>query len=382
MTRSRWRRLIIGQVLGLAAVLTAAGCTAGPAGPASAGPSARPAAPAITPAQARQVFDSYVSATAEAVRTSDGRLALSVVTGVQRAVLAATLGSHSVVVHPASATAAYRSSLTVKPSYGQDAYGTPVFYLPEAAGYPRFFVADVTQTAEGAASGDGTTAAAGGAALPADGPVLMLFEQASATAPWLLGSISRLPTGTTLPKMATDSAGYIPVVLPSAGTLLASPDLVGPLQAAVVDDGPASTATRAVADGPLTTGLYEGAVNHASGLRPPGGDVYQWELEGSDLPQFALRTADGGALAFYSMSLTTTVAVPDFINKADPVNSGPPIQVPVNLQMLLPAGHPAPLIQLSSEQTLSFAAIDPPPSPAARIQVIAMGGGLTSASAS
>jgi hypothetical protein len=69
------------------------------------------------------------------------------------------------------------------------------------------------------------------------------------------------------------------------------------------------------------------------------------------------------------------------INQGSPVRSGPPIQVPVDLRMLLPPGQPAPLVQLQSQQLLSFAAIDPAPGPA-KIQVIAIGGGLTSAAAS
>jgi hypothetical protein len=66
---------------------------------------------------------------------------------------------------------------------------------------------------------------------------------------------------------------------------------------------------------------------------------------------------------FYAMTLTTTVAVPDLINKGNPIRSGPPIQVPADLRMLLPAGKRPPLVQLESEQTLSFAAIDPSPAP-------------------
>jgi hypothetical protein len=131
--------------------------------------------------------------------------------------------------------------------------------------------------------------------------------------------------------------------------------------------------------------MYQGALDHVSGMTAPHGDVYQWGLDGSSLPQFALRTAAGGAVVFYAMTLTTTVAAPDVINKANPIRSGPPIQVPADVQMLLPPGQPAPLVQLSSDQTLSFAAIDPGKGAAkgtAKIQVIAMGGGLTSASAS
>jgi len=48
--------------------------------------------------------------------------------------------------------------------------------------------------------------------------------------------------------------------------------------------------------------------------------------------------------------------------------------------MLLPPKQPDPLVQLSSGQLLSFAAIDPPIGKS-KIQVIAIGGGLTTASA-
>jgi hypothetical protein len=384
---TRGRRLILGPALGLAAALTAAGCgTSVPHSTGSAGTdgsAAGAAAPAITAAQARQVFDRYVATAAKTVSPRTASSVLSLVTGVEQTVVSATLASHSVVVNGTSSNAqgAYRSSLRVKPGFDVYTYGSPTFYLPEASGYPRFFVASVTRTLQGAKpAGDGTTWP-GDAQVPEDGPALLLFSQASKGAQWLLGSISQLPSGVTLPPLARDGSGYIPTVTPTAATLFTQPDYVGPLQAAVVDDGPASAATKAVAPGPLTTGMYQGAVNHVSGMTAPHGDVYQWQLDGSSLPEFALRTAAGGALVFYPMTLTTTVAVPDVINKANPIRSGAPIQVPVDVQMLLPPGQPAPLVQLSSDQTLSFAAIDPAKG-TAKIQVIAVGGGLTSASAS
>jgi hypothetical protein len=208
----------------------------------------------------------------------------------------------------------------------------------------------------------------------------LLFEQASAGAPWLLGSVSQLPAGVALPKLAAGSTGHVPVVPPSAGGLLAPLNSVGPLQAAVVDDGPSSAAAAAVAAGPLTTGLYAGARDRADGLRAPRGDVYEWELDGSGLPEFALRTAAGGALVFYGMALSLTVAVPGYVSDADPVLSGLPIRVPDNLLSLLPPGQQGPLVQLTSVRTLSFAAVDPARADG-KIQVIAIGGGLTAASA-
>jgi hypothetical protein len=344
----------------------------------------RTASPAITAPAARQVFDRYVAAAANAASPKSASPVRSLVTGVEQAVVTAALASHSVVQASSAhggAGSAYRSTLTVRPGFGAYRYGPPTFYLPEAAGYPRFFVASVTRTLQGTPGGNGTTTTVGGAQLPQDGPVLMLFSQAGRGAPWLLASSSQLPAGVTVPPLAKDGSGYIPIVTPSAGALLAQPEYVGPLQAAVVDDGSASVATKAVAAGPLTTGMYQGAVSHVAGLRPPHGDVYQWELEGVNYPEFALRTANGGALVFYAMTLDTTVAVPDVINKANPILPGPPIQVPLSLQMLLPQGQPVPRVQLQSQQTLSFAAIDPPHG-SAKIQIIAIGGGLTSASAS
>ena len=386
--RPRRRRLSSAPAFALAAalatVLPVAACTsAGPGTSATAGAgtgAAGTASPAITAAQARQVFDRYVATAAKAVSPRLASPLLSLVTGVEQAVLTATRASHGVVMNgsPSNAQGAYSSSLSVQPDVAVYTYGAPTFYLPAAAGYPRFFVASVNRALRGT---DSPATGAGGAQVPPDGPALMLFEQAGARAPWLLASISQLPSGVTLPKLATGSAGYVPTVPLSDASLVAQPVDAGPLQAGVVDDGQASAATRAVADGPLTTGMYQGAVDHAGGLRAPRGDVYQWELDGSSLPRFALRTAAGGALVFYAMSLNTTVAVPDVINKANPVHSGPPIQVPVDVQMLLPVGRPAPLVQLSASQTLSFAAVDPA-SGNAKIQVIAIGGGLTSASAS
>jgi hypothetical protein len=362
-------------------VLPAAACTSAPAS--TVGGGQHNVSPAITAAQARQVFDRYI-ATAAVMTSSDAASpVLSLVTGVERAVLTATLKRHSVTSSgsPPGAQGAYRSSLSVKPGWDSYTYGSPTFYVPEAAGYPRFFVASVTRTLLATKAANSTSTGVGGVRIPVDGSVLMLFSQASAGAPWLLASNSQLPAGVTPPRLATDGAGYVPVVRPSAAALRARPDYVGPLQAAVVDDGPASAASKAVADGPLTTGMYQGAREHVDGIRAPRGDIYQWELEGASYPQFALRTAAGGALVFYAMSLDTTVAVPDYINKASPVHSGPPIPVPLDLHMLLPANQPEPLIQLSSGQLLSFAAIDPPQG-TAKIQVIAIGGGLTSASAS
>src|SRR5450756_2834758 len=128
-----------------------------------------------------------------------------------------------------------------EPAYYRYAYGAPDIYLPEQAGYPRFFLADAMLTLKGAALGKGMTTWTGpaGVTVPIDGRALMVFEQASASAAWQLASVSRFPSGMALPRLAMDANGYVPQVPLTSGR-----------------------ASRAVAAGPLTTGMYQAARTH------------------------------------------------------------------------------------------------------------------------
>jgi hypothetical protein len=376
----RWRRLLPALALALAAALAAAGCTSATAGTGSASANTPASnAASITTAQARQVFNTYVATTAKAMKTNDNKLALSVVTGVQQAMVSAAFKMSG--THIASGgSGVYSGVLTLEQTPYM--YGTPTFYLPEPAGYPRFFVADVTQAVKGVTPADGAVNSVGGVDVPIDGRALMLFQQSTAGGPWQLASNSQFPVGLTLPALATDKNGYVPQVPLTSTDLLAQPYVTGALQAAVVDDGPASAAAKAVASGPLTTAMYQGARDRSdTGLQVPSGDLYQWAMEGTSYPAFALRTANGGALVLYAMYLNSTVAVPNYINKSEPLTPGPPIQVPLDLSFLLPANRQSPRVQLEGQDLFSFAATDPPPGPS-KITVIAIGGGLNYATAS
>jgi hypothetical protein len=348
-------RFLPGAALAVTIALTAAGCSSAPTDTAST--ISMNAAPAVTPAAARQVFGSYVKASTKATAERDQAAALALTEGVQwiqvkAAYLAAKAGGGKL------------------PRYR---YGTPVFYLPRSGGYPQWFVANAPRSAREAGPLPGL-------AMPATGHVLMLFEKSSPAGRWLLARTAQLAPGESVPKLATVN-GYVPAQSTSEVALLARPDVASALQAAVVDDGPASAAARVVAAGPLTTGMYQAADTSALGLAAPRGDIYQWALDGSSFTKFALRTANGGALVFYAMYLDTTVEVPALANDAQPVTPGRPITVPAYLRPLLPAGEAAPRVRLESQELLSFAAVDPP-SPPAKIQVIAGGGGLNYASAS
>jgi hypothetical protein len=363
-------RMLAGAALAMTATLAAAGCTSSPAASTGTGTSGTSAGPTVTAAQARQVFGSYIAVADRAAASDDTSLALSRVTGVQKATITAQLKAAKT---GAGGLARYR-------------YGTPTFYLTQPDGYPLWFVASVQRTLVGRPGTPGGPAGTAGVPLAASGRVLMVFEQGSKDGTWLVASTSQLPPGGSVPPLATNSAGYVATVPLTSGAQLAQPEIAGPLQAAVVDDGPASPAAKVVAAGPLTTGIYAAARSPATGLTAPPGDIYQWELEGSGYHRWALRTADGGALVFYGMYLDSTVEVPSLLNKGYPINPGPPITVPGYLSFLLTPGQHVARTRLEDEQVLSFAAVDPPAGAGGigteKITVIAIGGGLTYAGAS
>jgi hypothetical protein len=379
-TRPAGPRLACALALGLTAALVVAGCASAPA-ETSVSSANTGGGPVLTQAQAGQAFDAYVAASNQAAATDDGKLALSLVTGVQQSLVSATVNSHA-ASSTSGGTSAYSSTLGVTPALSQYAYGTRTFYLPEPTGYPRFFVADVTRAPAVKGVSKDATASVGGARVPVDGRALMVFEQSAAAGPWQLASVAQFPSGTTLPSLATDKNGYIPQVSLTSTDLLAQPYATGPLQAAVVDDGPAGAAAKAVAAGPLTTGLYQAARDRADiGLEVPAGDTYQWSMEGTPYPAFALRTADGGALVLYAMYLNSTVAVPGYFDDASPVEPGASITIPLDVLPLLPSGQPSPRVRLEAQSLFSFAAIDPPAT-SSKITVLAIGGGLNYADAS
>ncbi|MBO0805841.1 MAG: hypothetical protein J2P25_22560, partial [Nocardiopsaceae bacterium] len=328
--------------------------------------------PAVTTAQARRVFGAYVSKTDSALAAGDEKAALAMTQSVAHTELS-----------NAFRTAGARHA-TVRPYH----YGKPEFYLPEQHGYPRWFIASVhaaaPASASSAASGKNpapvspSPAILAGVRRPPSGQVLMLFTEQAPKQPWQLASSVQLEPGQRLPKLATTAGGYVQTApLGNSTAYLARPDVVGPLQAAVVDDGPAAPAATAVASGPLTTGIHASQAT----IKPPRGDVRQWLLEGANEERFALRTASGGAVVFYAMYLNDTTEVPAELNQASVVPPGKPIAIPPDFAPLLSGAEPRK--QLTTQYLLAFAAIDPSASlPNARIRLIAMGGAPNWASSS
>lgn len=244
-------------------------------------------------------------------------------------------------------------------------YENPRFIIPSESKsrYPQWFAA----TASVKAPKDAPPSLAG-VSRPASGPELLTFEKLSPKTPWQLSTAMRLQPGQQLPSVSAT-----PAIAPLNDTTsyLTRPDLVGPLQASVVDDGPKAPAASVVAGGPLTTGIY----SHEAGIKPVRGDIRQWSLEGASYNRFALRLANGSALVFYSDYLNETVMTPSALAQDNPVKPGPAIPIPAAFKALVPAHEVNPDVKLETQYDLDFAAIDPPASAKnAKIQVIAMGG--------
>jgi hypothetical protein len=313
----------------------------------------------VTQADARRVFDTYVATSDRVLAAKNYPAALALTRDVQfqelKAQVTAATVTHGKV-----------------PTYE---YGTPSFIVPDLTRFPQWFGAVVERTAPA-----GRTLA--GVSLPAKDQVVMLFQRVGTRQPWQLAATAQLPAGQALPKLATAGDGRTPVAALDGTSFFVRPDVVGPLQASVVDDGPSSLASQqAVASGPMTTGMYAFQANPPLVYRQPRGDVRQWALQGATYNRFAVRTANGGALVFYSGFLGLTTEVPAELAQADTIPIGPLISIPPEFAPLLPAHDVPPRRELRASYTLTFAAIDPPATSAPqKIQVIAIGGGPTSIS--
>jgi hypothetical protein len=317
-------------------VLAAAGCT--PAG-ATASP-ATGSDHSLTFAEAEAAYGSYLKVSDAAAARGNKTLGEEKVAFAQWYIVS-------------SQYTALATARTPVPRYR---YGRPVFYVPALAGYPQWFMVAVPRAA--------VVNGRPGAAVN----TIMVFERHDKDLHWTLDGSAELDQ--PLPAIARDKDGYAIDLRTTESDLLLRPDVLGATQAAVVDEGPASAAAAVIGSGPLTTGLYA-TQNAQASAATARGLVYQWLLQGSNFPQFELRTADGGALVVYSMTLNTTTAHPGLV-------SGSPIPVPASFVPLLAAPTEIGYHEVLATWTFEYAAVDPPVSAQnAKVQIIGAYGGPT-----
>jgi hypothetical protein len=318
----------------LAAAVVLAGCSSD-AAPAKADAGSEHS---LTLTQAQSAYDAYVTASTAAAKQGDATQGLAIVADAQWSVLHAQYTAHTLTGTPVT----------------QYSYGTPTFYVPVLSGYPQWFMVDVpTRTDTGGQPGPAVN-------------TIMVFVRSSQSQQFTLDGSAALDQ--PLPAIARDSAGY--VINTTDQSLLLPPDIVGPTQASVVDEGPTAPAAAVIAAGPQTTALYAAQAAQGSTVTAQGLN-YLWLMEGASYAQYDLRTTDGGALVVYTMYLNTTTEHPGNV-------SGSPITVPTNFAPLVPAAARIGKHGMTANWTYEFAAIDPPQSASgAKVEVIAGSGAPT-----
>lgn len=309
---------ILGPLAALGLLLSVQGC--------STTASATTSVVGPTPASALAIFNSFVTAQRVALANHNEMLAMSLLTGSQYSITSATYAQVTAAGQPLAGPV----------------YGRPALYVPKLTTYPQWFMAVVP---EHPATGGATQTA------------LLVFDRPDAEATWALSGSALLNPGAPALNVAVSKAGYATALATSDQTLKLRPDVVGAMHATVADEGPASAAAPVVQAGPQTTGLYQAnaAIARQAATQKT---TYTWELEGTSYPFFALRTTDGGALVFYTMTLaTTTVAT------RVPVVHGkvklPVIPVPAAFKNLVPAKHPPFQHGLTVNSTFSYISLDP-----------------------
>lgn len=333
------RKTWIGTAIGSAALaavtlLAVQGCSS-PAPPASA---VTTADHALSLSAAQAVYHRYLAASDSAAAQGDQVQGLALAGGA--------LWSQLKGQYMALATTG-----TPIPRYQ---YGQPVFYVPGlAAGYPQWFMVAVPRQTD-----------SGGHLGPAVNTI-MLFDRYEQAVPWTLNGIAVLDQ--PLPAIVRDQAGYAVAVPNNDPSLVLRPDLISATQAAVLDEGPDSASAAVIASGPQTTGLYAAQAAIGRGYAAQGLH-YEWLAEGANVPQFELRTTDGGALTMYGMYLNTTAEHHDLV-------AGAPIPVPAGFTAQLAKPSEIGYHAVYANWTYQFAAVDPPATAHnAKVNVIAATG--------
>lgn len=189
-------------------------------------------------------------------------------------------------------------------------YTQPVFYIPHQTSYPAWFVVkvhqqDVTPPKSGSGSGD----------------QYLLFTRQAAGSPWMLILEPNVLTGVSAPQIATNGNGNATKLAPGAkGQLALAPNKLPAADVGYLDAGTGPTAPARPGlpapkpSGPVTN-FADGKTNvgdfHDQSFfnnQAPGQLLVQDRHSTNSDPVYALKTSDGGALAFYDTSAQLLVS--------------------------------------------------------------------------
>ena len=278
--------------------IPAAGGVVAPSAPASKTPgqAAVPAVP-ITKAQAQSVVAGYTTANNSANAQRNATRLATIETGSSFAIDA---GLYQ--MQQAAGSAAYPAFGPVQTTY----------YIPrnEPAGGPRWFVVQVANAFFSSPKRVTNTE-------------YLLFTQATPVSPWLNSIEPYVLSGANGPRIAVGADGFTTAVAATATSAAVPPGRLATLTAASLDGtatGPAAVA------GPGN--LADRSAQQSWRGKLPGATVTDTHAASND-GQFALLTASGGALVFYTDTAQLTItppagsmlnlAVPGFYSAAQPL---------------------------------------------------------------
>ncbi|MEU9119326.1 hypothetical protein AB0C96_05605 [Streptomyces sp. NPDC048506] len=177
------------------------------------------------------------------------------------------------------------------------------FTVPKQAGWPKYFLADALSNRKGA---DGSFSR-----------WYLVFSRNAINEKWRAVYVAEFP-GNKAPELKKDGDGYAEAV-PAGGKsgLAVAPDKLSSAYADYLNTGHGS----AFASGPDTDGWR---ARRAKDANQPGARI-QWEDSPANYPPVALRTADGGALVFFST----------LYHQLKTVSAGSTITVPAGLRGLI-----------------------------------------------
>lgn len=338
-------------------LLSAAGCSQpepvrpSPAAAVSSAPAPSPspspeADVAVTLDEAQQALDTFL-ATDSVVRAAGAdRWTLALTRDGRRSISAAQIHS--------------RPSGAERPRY---TWSRPTAFVPRQSrgSSPQWFAAAARR---GDAAGNTRT-------------VMLVFVRAGEGSPWQISAQSVLYEDEEPPEIALDEEGYAIALDPRDQSVAVSPNLVGPLHATVAEEGPQGFASGLIAPGPHTTGFAEDieATRKQAQSRDCMSYTSIFALQTS-YPIYALRTADRGALVFYTLVRTSTWSTDPGLK----CGKGRPVAIPRGARWLLGAGDVQIYQKRRIQETQQYVTVVPRKASTAPARVIGYEGAVTDAS--
>lgn len=245
--------------------------------------------PALSLDQAKGVFETYESADRKADTALDPAQLPAIATGSQLEM----------------DTATYRMYKANGKKPDTRSFGEPVFYVPRIASGPRWFVVDTSSRVRGV-----------------EVRHALLFVEEDGR--WKLAADPQRRNASPIKGVELDGEGYAQV---AEDGLQVSPAQLPKAHADLLTQGPQAPGSEHLAAGQQTTQTHDVLQKVSKSLRKSG-MTFTAAFTPAEQPAYALRTQDGGAVAWYALKQQET-----YKGKKIPVSS--------DLAGLLPGGRVA-----------------------------------------